>query len=81
LAPNIQYAFEIADEAFSTARKTLRQLLDRNKEVTEQRRALFPHVNFALMDNGLRDDAWREHEPTVNDQQSLHAGQERWTEG
>lgn len=36
LAPNIQYAFEIADEAFSTARKTLRQKLDKEKTATEQ---------------------------------------------
>jgi hypothetical protein len=31
LAPNIQYAFEIVDEAFSTARKTLREKLDNAK--------------------------------------------------
>ena len=32
LAPNIQYAFEQADEAFSTARKALRQKLDEKKK-------------------------------------------------
>jgi hypothetical protein len=35
LAPNTQYAFEIADEAFSTARKTLRQRLDEDRKRRE----------------------------------------------
>ena len=36
LAPNIQYAFEIADEAFSAARKRLREKLDAAKAPAHQ---------------------------------------------
>jgi hypothetical protein len=36
LAPNIQYAFEISDEAFTNARKVLRAKLDQEKKKKEE---------------------------------------------